>query len=177
MCMDSTKLQKISDTLLNMLLIKKTNFVALKKILIPILIFIFTSQIGNLQADEETSKKSESPIEKRIENFFNSLKREQTNLAFSKLLENSPIAKDKANITKLVNETDQTLKKYGKIKEFEKIKKDSIGSRNVRFTYFSYSDNFPLKWEIYFYSGKSGWQILDFNLNNNFYHLFDSPKK
>jgi len=175
--MDSTKLRKICDPLLNIILIKKTNFVALKKILILSLISLCTSQIGNLQADEETSKKSESPIEKRIENFFNSLKKEQTNLAFSKLLENSPIAKDKANITKLVNETDQTLKKYGKIKEFEKIKKDSIGSRNVRFTYFSYSDNFPLKWEIYFYSGKSGWQILDFNLNNNFYHLFDSPKK
>lgn len=175
--MDSTKLRKISDHLLNMLLIEKTNSVALKKILILSLIFLCTSQIGNLHADEETSKKTESPIEKRIENFFNSLKKEQTNLAFSKLLENSPIAKDKANITKLVNETDQTLKKYGRIKEFEKIKKDSIGSRNVRFTYFSYSDNFPLKWEIYFYSGKSGWQILDFNLNNNFYHLFESPKK
>ena len=175
--MDSTKLRKICDPLLNIILIKKTNFVALKKILILSLISLCTSQIGNLQADEETSKKSESPIEKRIENFFNSLKKEQTNLAFSKLLENSPIAKDKANITKLVKETDQTLKKYGKIKEFEKIKKDSIGSRNVRFTYFSYSDNFPLKWEIYLYSGKSGWQILDFNLNNNFYHLFDSPKK
>ena len=175
--MDSTKLKKITESPLNMLLIKKTKFVALKKILIPILIFLCTSQIGNLHADEETSKKPESPIEKKIENFFNSLKKEQTSLAFSKLLENSPIAKNKANITKLVNETDQTLKKYGKIKEFEKIKKDSIGSRNVRFTYFSYSDNFPLKWEIYFYSGKSGWQILDFNLNNNFYHLFDSPKK
>ena len=175
--MYSTKLRKISDSPLNMLLIEKANFVALKKILMFCQIFLCAFQIGNLQADQETSKKSESPIEKRIENFFNSLKKEQTNLAFSKLLENSPIAKDKANITKLVNETDQTLKKYGKIKEFEKIKKDSIGSRNVRLTYFSYSDNFPLKWEIYFYSGKSGWQILDFNLNNNFYHLFDSPKK
>ena len=175
--MDSTKLRKISDSLLNMLLIEKTNSAALKKILILALIFLCAFQIGNLQANLETSKTSESPIEKRIENFFNSLKRGQTDLAFSKLLENSPIAKDKANITKLVNETDQTLKKYGKIKEFEKIKKDSIGSRNVRFTYFSYSDNFPLKWEIYFYSGKSGWQILDFNLNNNFYHLFNSPKK
>ena len=175
--MYSTKLRKISDSPLNMLLIEKTNFVALKKILMFCQIFLCAFQIGNLQADQETSKKSESPIEKKIENFFNSLKKEQTNLAFSKLLENSPIAKDKANITKLVNETDQTLKKYGKIKEFEKIKKDSIGSRNVRFTYFSYSDNFPLKWEIYFYSGKSGWQILDFNLNNNFNHLFNSPKK
>ena len=175
--MYSTKLRKISDSPLNMLLIEKTNFVALKKILMFCQIFLCTFQIGNLQADQETSKKSESPIEKRIENFFNSLKKEQTSLAFSKLLENSPIAKNKANITKLVNETDQTLKKYGKIKEFEKIKKDSIGSRNVRLTYFSYSDNFPLKWEIYFYSGKSGWQILDFNLNNNFNHLFNSPKK
>ena len=175
--MDSTKLRKISDTILNMLLIEKTISVALKKILIFALIFLCASQIGNLKADEETSKKSESPIEKRIENFFNSLKDGKTDLAFSKLLENSPIAKDKVNITKLANETDQTLKKYGKIKEFEKIKKDSIGSRNVRFTNVSYSDNFPIKWEIYFYSGKSGWQILDFNLNNNFNHLFNSPKK
>ena len=112
--MDSTKLQKISDSLLNMLLIEKTNSVALKKILILALIFLCAFQIGNLQADQETLKKSESPIEKRIENFFNSLKDGQTDLAFSKLLENSPIAKDGANITKLVKETNQTLKKYGK---------------------------------------------------------------
>ena len=175
--MDSTKLRKIRDLLSNLIFIEKSNQITLKKLILFCLIFISSLQIDSLQADDKTSEKSGSPIEKRIENFFDSLKQGKTNLAFTVLLENSPIAKDKENISKLVTETDQTLKKYGKIKEYEKIKTDSIGSRNVRFTYFSYSDNFPLKWEIYCYSGKSGWQILDFNLNNNFYHLFDSPKK
>ena len=50
---------------------------------------------------------------------------------------------------------------------------DKIGSRIVRLIYFSYSDDFPLKWEIYCYSGKSGWQVLDLNVNTNFYDLFD----
>ena len=175
--MDSTKLRKIRDLLSNLIFIEQSNQITLKKLILFCLIFISSLQIDSLQADDKTPKKSGSPIEKRIENFFDSLKQGKTNLAFTVLLENSPIAKDKENISKLVTETDQTLKKYGKIKEYEKIKTDSIGSRNVRFTYFSYSDNFPLKWEIYCYSGKSGWQILDFNLNNNFYHLFDSPNK
>ena len=73
----------------------------------------------------------------------------------------------------MVKETEETLKKLGRVKEYEKIKMDKIGSRIVRLIYFSYSDDFPLKWEIYCYSGKSGWQVLDLNVNTNFYDLFD----
>ena len=80
---------------------------------------------------------------------------------------------EKNNVADLVKETEETLKKFGRVKEYEKIKLNKIGSRIVRLIYFSYSDDFPLKWEIYCYSGKSGWQVLDLNVNTNFYDLFD----
>ena len=132
-----------------------------------------------LQANEaknsnfEIKKQSNSGLEKRIGTFFEKLEKEQTSEAFAHLLENSTIARKKNNVSDLVKETEETLKKFGRVKEYEKIKMDKIGSRIVRLIYFSYSDDFPLKWEIYCYSGKSGWQVLDLNVNTNFYDLFD----
>ena len=121
----------------------------------------------------EIKKPSNSSLEKRIGTFFEKLEKEQTSEAFAHLLDNSTIARKKNNVADLVKETEETLKKFGRVKEYEKIKMDKVGSRIVRLIYFSYSDDFPLKWEIYCYSGKSGWQVLDLNVNTNFYDLFD----
>ena len=121
----------------------------------------------------EIKKPSNSGLEKRIGTFFEKLEKEQTPEAFAHLLDNSTIGRKKNNVADLVKETEETLKKFGRVKEYEKIKMDKIGSRIVRLIYFSYSDDFPLKWEIYCYSGKSGWQVLDLNVNTNFYDLFD----
>ena len=121
----------------------------------------------------EIKKQSNSSLEKRIGTFFEKLEKEQTSEAFAHLLDNSTIARKKNNVSDLVKETEETLKKFGRVKEYEKIKMDKVGSRIVRLIYFSYSDDFPLKWEIYCYSGKSGWQVLDLNVNTNFYDLFD----
>ena len=121
----------------------------------------------------EIKKPSNSSLEKRIGTFFEKLEKEQTFEAFTHLLDNSTIARKKNNVADLVKETEETLKKFGRVKEYEKIKMDKVGSRIVRLIYFSYSDDFPLKWEIYCYSGKSGWQVLDLNVNTNFYDLFD----
>ena len=73
----------------------------------------------------------------------------------------------------MVIETVVTFNNFGRVMAYVKIKMDKVGSRIVRLIYFSYSDDFPLKWEIYCYSGKSGWQVLDLNINTNFYDLFD----
>ena len=121
----------------------------------------------------EIKKQPNSSLEKRIGTFFEKLEKEQTSEAFAHLLDNSTIARKKNNVSDLVKETEETLKKFGRVKEYEKIKMDKVGSRIVRLIYFSYSDDFPLKWEIYCYSGKSGWQVLDLNVNTNFYDLFD----
>ena len=121
----------------------------------------------------EIKKPPNSSLEKRIGTFFEKLEKEQTSEAFAHLLDNSTIARKKNNVADLVKETEETLKKFGRVKEYEKIKMDKVGSRIVRLIYFSYSDDFPLKWEIYCYSGKSGWQVLDLNVNTNFYDLFD----
>lgn len=121
----------------------------------------------------EIKKQTNSGLEKKIGTFFEKLEKEQTSEAFAHLLDNSTIGRKKNNVADLVKETEETLKKFGRVKEYEKIKMDKIGSRIVRLIYFSYSDDYPLKWEIYCYSGKSGWQVLDLNVNTNFYDLFD----
>jgi hypothetical protein len=50
-----------------------------------------------------------------------------------------------------------------------------VGARIVRFTYLSHSENYPLKWEVFCYRGKAGWQLLDFAVNSDIASLFGAP--
>ena len=177
--MGSTRVHQLSS---QVFIIQTMSAIITKsKVLLKIISFLscFLGISMYLQANDaknsnfEIEKPSNSGLEKRIGTFFEKLEKEQTPEAFAHLLDNSTIGRKKNNVADLVKETEETLKKFGRIKEYEKIKMDKIGSRIVRLIYFSYSDDFPLKWEIYCYSGKSGWQVLDLNINTNFYDLFD----
>ena len=118
-------------------------------------LFCFLGISMYLQANDaknsnfEIKKQSNSGLEKRIGTFFEKLEKELISEAFAHLLESSTIARKKNNVADLVKETEETLKKFGRLKEYEKIKMDKVGSRIVRLIYFSYSDDFPLEWEIY----------------------------
>ena len=177
--MGSTRVHKLSS---QVFIIQTMSAIITKStVLLKIISFLscFLGISMYLQANDaknsnfEIKKQSNSGLEKRIGTFFEKLEKEQTSEAFAHLLESSTIARKKNNVADLVKETEETLKKFGRVKEYEKIKMDKVGSRIVRLIYFSYSDDFPLKWEIYCYSGKSGWQVLDLNINTNFYDLFD----
>ena len=91
-------------------------------------------------------------------------------------MQGSPLGENRESVEKLVAETQDIVKTYGEIRDHELIKISRLGSRIIRFTYFTYSDNYPLKWEIYCFLGKSGWQVLDFSVNNKFTELFDGEK-
>lgn len=120
----------------------------------------------------------ESEIRNRVEAFFKSIENGNTENAFVALMKGSPLGENTESVEKLVVETQDIVKTYGAIKDHELIRISRLGSRIIRFTYFTYSDNYPLKWEIYCFLGKSGWQILDFSVNNKFTDLFDkeTPK-
>ena len=85
------------------------------------------------------------------------------------------MAAKQESIDKLVEDTAQITETYGNVRAHELIRVSRLGSRMVRFTYLTYSDDFPLKWELYCFLGKAGWQMLDFNVNNDFKDLFDAP--
>ncbi len=118
----------------------------------------------------------ENEIRARVEAFFKGIENGKAENAFRTLMKGSPLGENTESVDKLVAETQDIVKTYGEIRDHELIKIRRLGSRIIRFTYFTYSDNYPLKWEIYCFLGKSGWQTLDFSVNNKFTELFDEEK-
>lgn len=118
----------------------------------------------------------EREIRTRVEAFFKGIENGKPEAAFGTLMQGSPLGENTESVDKLVAETQDIVKTYGEVRDHELIKISRLGSRIIRFTYFTYSDNYPLKWEIYCFLGKSGWQILDFSVNNKFTELFDKEK-
>ncbi|MCH2061340.1 MAG: hypothetical protein MK183_12000 [Verrucomicrobiales bacterium] len=118
----------------------------------------------------------EREIRDRVETFFKNIENGNTKDAFTALMKGSPLGENTESVDKLVAETQDIVKTYGAIRDHELIRISRLGSRIIRFTYFSYSDNYPLKWEIYCFLGKSGWQTLDFSVNNKFTELFEGEK-
>lgn len=122
----------------------------------------------------EKTLSGEREIRSRLETFFKDIETGKTGKAFSALMKGSPLGENTESVDKLVAETKDIVETYGTIKDHELIRINRVGSRIIRFTYFTYSDNYPLKWELYCFLGKSGWQILDFSVNNKFTELFDA---
>ncbi len=117
----------------------------------------------------------EREIRGRIDSFFGEIIAGNSAAAFAGLMKGSPLSSKQEAIDKLVQDTAQIVETYGAIRSYEPLRISRLGSRMIRFTYLSYSDDYPLKWEIYCFLGKSGWQILDFGVNNDFTELFDDP--
>ena len=122
----------------------------------------------------EKTLSGEREIRSRVEAFFKGIEAGTTGEAFSALMKGSPLGENTESVDKLVVETKDIVETYGAIKDHELIRISRVGSRIIRFTYLTYSDNYPLKWELYCFLGKSGWQILDFSVNNKFTELFDA---
>ena len=122
----------------------------------------------------EKTLNGEREIRGRVETFFKGIETGKAGEAFSALMKGSPLGENTESVDKLVVETQDIVEAYGVIKDHELIRISRVGSRIIRFTYFTYSDNYPLKWELYCFLGKSGWQILDFSVNNKFTELFDA---
>ncbi len=122
----------------------------------------------------EKTLSGEREIRSRVEAFFKGIEAGTTREAFSALMKGSPLGENTESVDKLVVETKDIVETYGAIRDHELIRIRRVGSRIIRYTYLTYSDNYPLKWELYCFLGKSGWQILDFSVNNKFTELFDA---
>jgi len=123
----------------------------------------------------EKTLEKEQEIRARIDQFFTQIIAGNSSDAFAELLKGSPLGANQEEIGRIVKDTEDMLKTSGRIHSKELLRISRLGSRLIRFTYLSYSDDNPLRWEVFAYLGKSGWQILTFSVNNRIAELFDDP--
>lgn len=110
----------------------------------------------------------------RIDSFFKYLQSEKTSEAFASLTKGSPMSKKPESVNALVKQTSEVMKAYGQARSNELIRVNRLGAKLIRFTYFSYSDDAPLRWEFISFNGKAGWQLLDISVNSDFESLFNA---
>ena len=122
----------------------------------------------------EKTLEGEREIRTRVEAFFVTVESGKLADAFASLMTGSPAATDPQNAERFAAQTTDVIEEFGTITSHEIIEIKRVGSRLMRFTYLSYSDDYPLKWEIYTFLGKTGWRLLDFSVNKNLEALFDS---
>jgi len=122
----------------------------------------------------EKTLEGEREVRIRIEGFFVKLQANEVAGAFADLFKGSPQSTKPEVVSGFVNQTEDITKKFGKITSHEMIHVQRVGKKLLHFTYLSHSDHYPLKWEIYCYQGKGGWQLLDFSVNTDLAGLFGS---
>lgn len=71
--------------------------------------------------------------------------------AFQTLLTGSPLARQTEAVTKLIDETRDLERKFGKYRAFERISAKRIGNDLVLMKYLYKCDNYPVVWYLTFY--------------------------
>ena len=129
--------------------------------------------IGSL----EKTLEGEREVRVRIDSFFVKLKAGDISGAFADIFRGSPQSQQPEVVSGFVTQTEEIVKTFGAITSHEMIAVKRVGKKLLHFTFLSHSDNYPLKWEIYCYRGKTGWQLLDFSVNKDLAALFEAARK
>ncbi len=131
-----------------------------------------TSAVGLAAGDRPLPEERE--IRTRVEAFFTAIESGEVSDAFTELLRGAPLGANNEEVKKLIDTSNAIIADYGAIRAHELLRVKRVGGRMIRFTYLTYSEDYPLRWEVVCYLSMSGrWQVLHILSNNSFQDLFD----
>lgn len=103
-------------------------------------------------------------LRRQFDEFFERVKRGETQFAYNRLLEDSRLLQQREEMLKLVESTDKALRQYGQVEETELISVTSAGTRLHRVVFLSACEARPLQWTFMCYLAQKKWRILDINV-------------
>lgn len=113
-------------------------------------------------------------IQKAITNFFNLLKQEKPDEAYTVILANTKIKGREEEVKGLKKQTQDAISTYGPILGFEFVEQRRVGMSLLRITCLSWSENFPLRWRFSYYRPGDKWRLLDIFVDDKIGELFDT---
>jgi len=115
--------------------------------LLPVLfaVPVFAQDAAAPAADELAA------LEARANRFLETVSMDQPQLAFTELLDGSPLAQQAEALETLVEKTERLDEKYGKYRSFERIAVKPIGRDLVLMHYLYKCEVFPVVWRFTFY--------------------------
>ncbi len=147
----------------------------MKNILLILLLCLSTSSIF-AQDDLQSSNKSKEPssflevpigIKTRIDNFFNQIINGNVKSAYSNLLVNSPISKQKIDLDNLLSQTSRAFEIYGKLSGYEAVNAEIATNSYLRLRYLGLHGNFPVRWIFTFYrSPEKDWIVTNIKFDD-----------
>jgi hypothetical protein len=147
----------------------------MKNILL-ILLLIFSVNSIYCQNDLPSSNKSKEPssflevptgIKTRIDDFFSLLIKGNVKTAYSNILVNSPISRQKVDLDNLLSQTSRAFDIYGKLNGYEAVNAEIATNSYMRLRYLGLHSNFPVRWIFTFYrSPENDWIVTNIKFDD-----------
>lgn len=108
-----------------------------------------------------------------LSRFFDALKADQLDTAYTDLVKNTVISARPENVQKLKEKTREALDNFGPIKGYDVVENLEIGQSLSRITCLSLNEDLPLRWRFYFYKADSQWRLVDLRVDDGLVELFE----
>jgi hypothetical protein len=108
-----------------------------------------------------------------LSRFFEALKADQLETAYSDLVKNTIIAARPENVVQLKEKTRTAIDNFGPVKGYEVVETLEIGKSLYRQTCISLNEDLPLRWRFYFYRSGNQWKIVDLRVDDGIVELFE----
>jgi predicted GNAT family acetyltransferase len=125
--------------------------------------------------EQATASQSNSAMDPSaaLSRFFEALKADQLEAAYSDLVKNTIIAARPENVDQLKEKTRAAIDNFGPVKGYEVVETLEIGKSLYRQTCISLNEDLPLRWRFYFYRSGNQWKIVDLRVDDGIVELFE----
>jgi hypothetical protein len=106
-------------------------------------------------------------VQMKVEKFFLGIQEGKIDDSFTDLFAGSKLTEKQDQLDNLVTKTKGVIKEIGPANGYELINNESISSRLLVLSYFSYHPEKPLRWRIIFYAGKPDeWRVINLTVDD-----------
>lgn len=96
-----------------------------------------------------------------VDRFFSTLKQDKVAQAFDEILTNTKVKDRVSEVNEMKAKTNTLLLEFGKVQDYELVNVRKVGSRIFVLTFLSYSEAYPIRWNMTFYKPAEVWRLID----------------
>jgi|JI8StandDraft_1071087.scaffolds.fasta_scaffold50963_3 hypothetical protein len=105
--------------------------------------------------------------------FFKLMMSGNSDKAFEKLFQNSPMADNKVLTRQIAEQAKKAEDIYGIIKGFERVGTEAVAESYIRLRYISLHDKYPMRWVFTFYKSPTrGWIVTNVKFDDDSEYFF-----
>ncbi len=133
-----------------------------------LVVIVFALLVSLCLTSVSSANSKQLPVD-RVDMFFKQLMAGKVSDAYDNLFTGSSIPKNKPQAVAFIKQqTSSGLSFYGKLIDWELLRKEQFGKSLVRFVCILRSEMAPTIWEFFFYKPKDTWFLVHVIFNDKF---------